>query len=197
MIKIRNRVFETNSSSSHAIAFAREADYNKHPDCVDFKQGDFGWADEEVSPADYLYTYILINKMGMYECSLSAEELFENEYIKDIIYNLNKFGIKCTFDGLNEDNYWGEIIHVSGYIDHQSQDTLDDLFYDLMSDPHALYNYLFASHVYTGNDNESSEKDNILLRDCGAKTIEIYNWETRASETIENPNYNPDKYIYY
>lgn len=88
MIKIRRNVFETNSSSTHAIAFARDADFTKHPDIVNFRQGEFSWADEEVSPADYLYTYILVHKMGYYDCDVSLEELFDNYYIRQVIGDL-------------------------------------------------------------------------------------------------------------
>lgn len=198
MIQIRHNVFETNSSSSHALALAREADYNNHPDIVNFEQGGFGWEDEEVSPADYLYTYILTVMMGHYEDDIPASDVFENPYIKDIIYNLSKFGIKCTFDGYNEDNYWGEVIHVGGYIDHESRDMLSSVFDSLISDENILYRYLFASHVYTGNDNESSEApDYILMRDYCSKYIEEWNSNTMKYEYIENPYYDPKHYDYY
>lgn len=198
MNQIRLGTFETNSSSSHALALAREADYNNHPSVVNFEQGDFGWADEEVSPADYLYTYILTVVMGNYEDDIPASDVFENPYIKDIIYNLSKFGIKCTFDGYNEDNYWGEVIHVGGYIDHESRDMLSSIFDSLMSDENTLYKYLFASHVYTGNDNESSEApDHILMRDYGCRQIGKWNPYTKQYDYTDNPYYDPEHYDYY
>ena len=197
MLQIRNGVFETNSSSSHALALAREADYNNHPDVVNFEQGDFGWADEEVSPADYLYTYILTVVMGNYEDDIPASDVFENPYIKDIIYNLSKFGIKCTFDGYGEDNYWGEVIHVGGHIDHQSSDMLATIFDDIMCDEKALYRYLFASHVYTGNDNECSSPDHILKRDYGDAQIGEWNYTTKRYDYTDNPYYDPEHYDYF
>ena len=93
MIQIRHNVFETNSSSSHALALSREADYNNHPDVVNFEQGDFGWADEEVSPADYLYTYILTVVMGNYEDDIPASDVFENPYIKDSLERITQDSI--------------------------------------------------------------------------------------------------------
>lgn len=198
MLQIRKNVFETNSSSSHALALAREADYNNHPDIVNFEQGGFGWEDEEVSPADYLYTYILTVAMGNYEDDIPVSDVFENPYIKDIIYNLSKFGIKCTFDGYNEDNYWGEVIHVDGYIDHQSRDMLSSVIDSLVSDEYTLYRYLFASHVYTGNDNESSEApDYILKRDYGCRQIGKWNSYTKQYDYTNNPYYDPEHYNYY
>ena len=74
MLQIRKNVFETNSSSSHALALAKDADYKKHPDVVYFNQGEFGWEDEEVSPADYLYTYILTQVEGWYRDDVIAVE---------------------------------------------------------------------------------------------------------------------------
>lgn len=197
MIQIRCGVFETNSSSSHAIALAREADYNNHPGVVHFKQGDFGWRDEEVDSGDYLYTYILTVVMGMYDERIPASEVFENPYIKDIIRNLSKFGIRCTFDGYSEDDYYGGVIDVYGYIDHQSRYTLSPIFESLMDDEHLLYRYLFASHTYTGNDNESSGPDYMLKRDCGREQIEYWNYDTKKYEKIDNPRYDPDHYDYY
>lgn len=198
MLQIRKNVFETNSSSSHALALAKEADYNNHPDVVNFEQDGFGWADEEVNAGNYLYTYILTVMMGHYEDDIPASDVFENPYIKDIIYNLSKFGIKCTFDGYDEDNYWGGVIHVGGYIDHESRDMLSSVFDSLISDENTLYRYLFASHVYTGNDNESSEApDHILMRNYGDKQIATWNSETKSYDYIDNPYYDPEHYDYY
>lgn len=136
--------------------------------------------------------------MGNYDNDIPASDVFENPYIKDIIHNLSKFGIKCTFDGYDEDNYWGEIIHVGGYIDHQSSDMLSSVFDSLVSDEDTLYRYLFASHVYTGNDNESSEApDYILMRDYCSKYIEEWNSNIMKYEYTENPYYDPEHYDYY
>ena len=200
MIKIRRNVFETSSSSTHAIAFAKNANYKEHPDIVDFRQGEFGWADEEVSPADYLYTYILVCKMGYYDCDVSLEELFDNYYIRQLIGELKEYGIRCTFDGYDSDNYCPtDYIHVDGYIDHQSGGTLSPIFEQLMDDSAALFRYLFASHVYTGNDNSGDYKGEPLRRClCGYETVEC--WEEgnyQHVEIVKNPDYDPEHYDYY
>lgn len=202
MLQIRKNVFETNSSSSHALALAKEADYKNHPDVVYFNQGEFGWEDEEVSPADYLYTYILTQVEGWYRDDVIAvEEILDSYYIKRIDDLLSKFGIKCIFDGytIENDSYDNSRgVEITGYIDHQSSDMLATIFDVLMCDEKALYRYLFASHVYTGNDNESSEApDHILMRDYGCRQIGEWNPNTKEYDYTDNPYYDPDHYDYY
>ena len=202
MIQIRKNVFETNSSSTHALALAKEADYKNHPDVVYFEQGEFGWEDEEVSSADYLYTYILTQVEGWYRDDVIAvEEILDSYYIKRIDDLLSKFGIKCVFDGytIENDSYDSSRgVEIAGYIDHQSSDMLATIFDDLMSDEKLLYRYLFASHVYTGNDNESSEApDYILKRNYGDKQIATWNSETKSYDYLDNPYYDPEHYDYY
>lgn len=202
MLQIRKNVFETNSSSSHALALAKDADYKNHPDVVYFEQGEFSWEDEEVSSADYLYTYILTQLEGWYRGDVIAvEEILDSYYIKRIDDLLSKFGIKCIFDGytIENDNYNNSrSVEITGYIDHQGSDMLSAIFYDLMDDEKLLYRYLFASHVYTGNDNESSEApDHILKRDYGCRQIEKWNPYTKQYDYTDNPYYDPEHYDYY
>lgn len=201
MLQIRNNVFETNSSSSHALALAKDTDYRNHPNVVYFEQGEFGWEDEEVSPADYLYTYILTQVEGWYMETVAVEDMLDSYYIRKIDDLLSKFGIKCVFDGytIEKDNYDNpECIEITGYIDHQSSDMLKSIFDNLISDEKLLYRYLFASHVYTGNDNESSEApDYILKRNYGDKQIATWNSETKSYDYLDNPYYDPEHYDYY
>lgn len=202
MIQVRHNIFETNSSSSHALALSKEADYKNHPDVVYFNQGEFSWEDEEVSSADYLYTYILTQVEGWYRDDVIAvEEILDSYYIKRIDDLLSKFGIKCIFDGytIENDSYGGSGgVEITGYIDHQSQDMLSAIFYDLMDDEKLLYRYLFASHVYTGNDNESSEApDHILKRDYGDAQIEKWNYTTERYDYTDNPYYDPEHFDYF
>ena len=61
MIKVRQGVFETNSSSTHSICIAQTTDYII-PDKVSFSVGEFGWEVDKLSSlsekASYLYTAI-------------------------------------------------------------------------------------------------------------------------------------------
>ena len=58
MIKIRQNVFETNSSSTHSIAIPKECDTSRLSHIV-FGFGKFGWEKDEVDPINYLYTGII------------------------------------------------------------------------------------------------------------------------------------------
>lgn len=202
MIQIRNNVFETNSSSTHALALAKETDYKNHPNVIYFEQGDFSWEDEEVSPANYLYTYILTQVEGWYDEKVAINDILNSYYIKRIDELLNEFGIECIFDGysIENNNYSdSEYIKITGYIDHQSQDMLAVIFNDLMSDKNLLYRYLFASHVYTGNDNEGNYLGEPLRKClCGHETVECWkrnSWD--RIEEVKNPNYDPKHFDYY
>lgn len=55
--QIRNSVFETNSSSTHSIAISKKpVVIGKF---IKFNIGEFGWENDCVDTADYLYTAIL------------------------------------------------------------------------------------------------------------------------------------------
>lgn len=60
--QIRKSVFETNSSSTHAICITKKKDNYKIPKHIDFEFGEFGWMYEEYSDthnkASYLITAI-------------------------------------------------------------------------------------------------------------------------------------------
>ena len=59
MITVRNAVFETNSSSTHAISFITNYDLDKLPHYVSFHLDSFGWETRYVNGLDYLYTAIV------------------------------------------------------------------------------------------------------------------------------------------
>ena len=42
-VQIRQGVFETNSSSTHAISIIKKSNITEYPDEVRFDKGDFGW----------------------------------------------------------------------------------------------------------------------------------------------------------
>ena len=60
--QIRKNVFETNSSSTHAICISKNNDYKKR-DYINFEIGEFGWEfdvyGDVYSKASYLITAIL------------------------------------------------------------------------------------------------------------------------------------------
>lgn len=138
MIQVRNNVFETNSSSVHAMVITNA---KVRPDTnVFFGFGDYGWENqtyhETKDKAAYFYT--------------AAVSLYGNEINQKIEDLLSPYGIKCKFAipvfsrrGLE-----------SGYIDHEHE--AYDFVDALLSDADLLIRYLFSedSFVVTSNDNE-------------------------------------------
>jgi hypothetical protein len=65
MLKIRQGVFETNSSSTHSICIAKKAELNI-PKHVYFDFGEFGWECDTLrslsKKASYLYTGLIANE---------------------------------------------------------------------------------------------------------------------------------------
>lgn len=140
--QIRQGVFETNSSSTHAICISKDRIYGNLPKHVDFEHGTFGWEcrkyDDVNSKASYLYQAIC----DMYEYDEKDEKL---EHIKNV---LNSHGIACIFNDSSA-KVWND-----GSIDHVGQDDMPEWLESMMNDEDALLTYLFGdAFVITGNDN--------------------------------------------
>lgn len=144
MINIRKGLFETNSSSTHAICIGKNNHNLEIPSELTFKVGEFGWEneihDDVLTLASYLYT-------ALTEC-YSGKEL--TKHINHIYTLLGHNGCKATFIEPNVDK-WGL---VDGYIDHS--EGLGDFLNKVLSSDKALLRYLFSpdSFIITGNDNE-------------------------------------------
>ena len=153
---IRKGVFESNSSSTHAICIATYSTL-AFPDFVKFRIGEFGWECTTYhlfeDKASYLYTAILELKEDENKGDIPVEEWEEIEWITNVLANN---GIAVEF----EEPRWGkwecseEYYLDYGYIDHASE--LKDWLKDILSDEDTLLNYLFSedSYVETGNDND-------------------------------------------
>lgn len=114
--QIRKSVFETNSSSTHAICITKKKDNYKLPDHIDFEFGEFGWGYDEYNDPETKLSY-LVTMIGESHNCYSIEEIYEtNDFnkINDVV------SARCECDGI-------EIKNVDGYIDHQSIDTIDNL----------------------------------------------------------------------
>jgi len=150
MKKIRNAVFETNSSSSHSISVSEvNSDelmdnvmvMNENDDVV-IEPGEFGWEQEvyndSVTKASYMLTYIK-NYCG------DREEEFESMF-KDVI----KEQTGCNDVILNES---GDQYYKFGYIDHQSSS--DDQLHWVFESKETLRQFIFnrESILETDNDN--------------------------------------------
>ena len=148
MINIRHGLFETNSSSTHAICIAKKNDNLVIPQSLDFILNDFGWDEhfyyDVEDKASYFYTALY----NSYD-----EDIKKNfESIKNHIYEvLGKAGCECWFDRARPSE-WGKWME-SGYIDHQNE--IDPLIHKLIKNDKMLFRFLFSpdSFVVTGNDN--------------------------------------------
>ena len=148
MINIRHGLFETNSSSTHAICMAKKNDDLVIPTDLTFTFGDFGW-DERFyynveDKASYFYTALY----NSYD-----EDIKKNfEDIKNHIYEvLFDAGCKCSFEEPKL-SQWGSWME-SGYIDHQNE--IDPWLHKMIKNDKLLFRFLFSpdSFIVTGNDN--------------------------------------------
>lgn len=166
MKQIRNNVFETNSSSTHSICISKKPVMaGKY---IRFSIGEYGWENDCVDTADYLYTAILEQH--------DFDELLVK--LKDI---LDSHSIEYEFD---------KPVRNYGYIDHgyEAREFIDAV----LSDDDLLIRCLFGdSCVYTGNDN-SSDYDSM----CYAAYETIWDEDDDYKE-IPNPNHDPANYDYF
>lgn len=154
-IKIRNSVFETNSSSVHAMIISKE-EVNPVNETVYFGIGEFGWLECEYYDTDdkasYFYTAA---------CAVKGHDV--KDEIKAL---LEPYGIKCKFGEtvFRSSSYYENTYYLdNGYIDHDYE--CAEFVDALMNDSDMLVRFLFNddSFVHTGNDNSEMEwLDDIL-----------------------------------
>lgn len=162
MLQIRQGVFETNSSSTHAVSVVRyDASCCEIPESIHFgTSGEFGWDNERyfdiASKANYLWIAVCdeFNRLEDEDELLRIKAAF--------VKILNDYGVKhVTFDeeDYKEHQLWdGEpYLEIDGYIDHSNE--LYGWAQQMIDDPELLIGYLFHPHsyVHTGNDNEDTD----------------------------------------
>lgn len=141
MKKVRNSVFETNSSSTHSICIATRP-VLQLKDEVWLEFGEFGWESDEysdtTSKASYLYTALV--------------EMKRIDLLDNMVQLLLKNGILCKFvdDPDNPNKKWFGIDHVG---------ELHDFVEAVCTNERLLMDYLFSpqSFIVTGNDNDSDD----------------------------------------
>ena len=164
--QVRKNVFETNSSSTHAICIATE-DILNIPSEIHFGFGDYGWECRELvsmqDRANYLYTALAyvddVNIIAKYLTfianTLDAHGVKDIEF--DNSFELSFYEWKGVINpyirplGKNSDEWYG--------IDH-GEETRE--FVDAVcTDENKLLHYLFSnkSYIETGNDNDDSDVD--------------------------------------
>lgn len=163
MKQIRRSLFETNSSSTHAITIANnsEDDFkNNLPKVLELELGEFGWEYDRYQTiferASYLFTAIVYN--GWVE-----------EYMPKLVDTLKKWDVEVEYPKLKrvqseyDKNYYYWVIESKPdeyfYIDHGGE--LKDFLEDIFNDETLLMNYLFSpeSFIATGNDNSDEGLD--------------------------------------
>ena len=164
--QIRRGVFETNSSSTHAICITKDESYGLGTH-IDFEVGEFGWENEEYddvhSKASYLITAILTSNQD--EVDRRLQLLKDALDSNNITYTLPKF-VKKSWEYDGEKEYYYDI---DGYIDHagETKEFLDDV----LSDSDRLFRYLFGdSFIITGNDNSDGYRDRMYVNEGKEET---------------------------
>ena len=138
-LSTRNGVFETNSSSVHAIVINKQNLAENNGSIVSVTPGDYGWEYEEYRlPAqklNYLWTAIVDNKENLDSWK---------EYLKEAL----KLSDGVVFIDKPEDN-------LSGSVDHSEE--LKDFLKEMRKNPDLLNKFIFGdSYIVTGNDNVES-----------------------------------------
>lgn len=158
MIKIRQGVFETNSSSTHAISICEFHPNMELPEVVKFETNqEFGWEFE-----DYTDVYSKANYLWLAICYKYNNLSDEDELIKakaNLTQYLERIGVRATFEDCRYiKSTWSRVddkyMDMRGYIDHPGD--LYEMVDALLEDPNLLYGYLFNdnSMISTGNDND-------------------------------------------
>lgn len=148
--QIREGVFETNSSSTHSICIAKNAQLEL-PKELHFEFGEFGWEqntlDSLQEKASYLYTGLIAEKRKK-----DADKIFKILKSKDIKVTSEK---AVRVESTHTKGYF--YYENSGYVDHS--DRLKEFHDAICSDENKLMNYLFSplSFIKTGNDNDPSD----------------------------------------
>lgn len=148
MINIRHGLFETNSSSTHAVCIAKKNDDLVIPTDLAFTFGDFGWEERFYYNVEDKASYFYTALYNSYDEDIKKN--FEN--IKNHIYEvLYDAGCECSFEE-PKPSTWGKWLD-SGYIDHQNE--IDPWLHKIIKNDKMLFRFLFSpdSFIVTGNDN--------------------------------------------
>ena len=140
IIKIRHGMFETNSSSTHAIILSSK---KVEPElAVDFAIGEFGWEFKK---------YDTLDKKASYLYTLACE-CEQRDVYQDLYKILTKYGVECTCSKPAVFCRWGL---EYGYVDHAWEDDAKTFVQRMLTHEKALIRFLFndESFVVTGTDN--------------------------------------------
>lgn len=159
--QIRKSVFETNSSSTHAICITKKKDNYKLPDRIDFEFGEFGWECEEYEDTHNKASY-LITAIFSFSKSEADKKIAQLKNVLDsynITYSIPEPKIK-SYTWNKTEHFYYDLDY--NYIDHAGE---TKKFVDaVLSDSEKLFRYLFGdSFIITGNDNDDSYRDRMCI----------------------------------
>ena len=170
MIQIRRSIFETNSSSTHAICIGRKPVKMAYPSQLHFSIGEYGWELARLSSpeekASYLYTAML--------CICEAHDPNElvNQVQCEIRNAVEPAGIICTFEEPEfEVTSYGSYLQV-GYVDHASE--CAEFVYAVMHNRDLLLRYLFGSDSFVGTGNDNTCDWGEVVQEANEITHEIF-----------------------
>lgn len=148
-VSIRKNIFETNSSSVHAICIANDPKNLIFPSKVTIRGGEFGWMPSDLNTTEEKISYIYT------ALNLIEDEWWrESHYLQRLKNILDSHDIPYKFEKDPEyDNY------EDYYIDHESEclPFIEEIFEDGNEDK--LERFLFNpdSIIITGNDNNEED----------------------------------------
>lgn len=146
---IRNKTFETNSSSTHAITIPRKLESKEKYSKIFFDIDEFGWAYGKHELKNYIWTAICDLYPNNYQ--EYKEKLIDilKDYYEEIEFTEPEYDESYDDDGNLK---WRYLNSYQGYIDHcrELEDFLDELF----NNEELLVSALRNGYVRTGNDND-------------------------------------------
>lgn len=150
MLQIRRNIFETNSSSVHSMAIPKHIS-GELPKHLSFHLGEWGWESGELDGLEarsYLYTAIC------QQCDPDIKE----EYLDRIKSWLDEWGIKYHFDKprYSRNDVWNYL--ENGDIAHGD---LVPFIEGVLKDKDSFKRFLLGGVVYTGNDNDCYNDDDM------------------------------------
>ena len=156
--QIRHGVFETNSSSTHAICISTVDEELSIPETIEFGFGDYGWEEDTLSSrrdrANYLYTCLAYSSWDKVKEYIEfIKTTLREAGVNNIYFDDLKIGISTWGDDKVE--YW--VKPGNGYVDHGEQ--AFEFVEAVCSNKKLLLDYLFSdkSYILTGNDNNPTD----------------------------------------
>lgn len=141
---IRNKVFETNSSSSHSFSIMKKrVDDLTPPKTIYFELHVFSWYPEDCDRMDTLQG----RANYLYACAVTFDKIEElKNALKQTLKDTN-----FVFEVFDKEEQW------CSYIDHQSQEQACELLNLLIDDSDLLWNYLLDDNTIVNVVGDSFE----------------------------------------